>query len=141
MAQVFTGMGIVRGEAQGEVLVSPAPVAFALVEPGSGAIGEHGHPLRGVSIAGKVLVFPRACGSSSGSYMLLRLAETGTAPIALVSAEPDALTAAGAVLGGIPFVCALDCDALSTFRMGDSVIVDGARGTVRLLGVEAAPCA
>jgi predicted aconitase with swiveling domain len=129
----FGGIGIVAGVARGRVLMSHAPIAFSLIDPLTGIIEEHGHRLNGVSVAGRVLVFPKGCGSSSGSYVLLHLADSRAGPAALVSIQADAVTAAGAVLGRIPLVHRLNCDPLAEFHDDDLVEVDGSSGVVKLL--------
>ena len=72
-------------------------------------------------------------GSTAGSFSLLQLAQRGLAPAAIVNAQADAVITAGCVLAEIPLVHRLDTD-LGTFSSGDMLRVDGAAGTVDILG-------
>jgi predicted aconitase with swiveling domain len=66
--------------------------------------GEAGHPLHGKCVKGRVLVFPRAKGSTVGSYILYALRKTGKAPAAMILSECDTIVAVGAIIGSIPTV-------------------------------------
>jgi predicted aconitase with swiveling domain len=117
------GRAIYRGKAQGLALVSGAPIGFlGGVDPDTGTVVEHGHPLQGQSIAGKVLVFPTGKGSTVGSYTLYRLARQGLAPAAMVNAHSEAIVAVGAIIAGIPTV---DSVGIAEITTGETVTVDG----------------
>ncbi len=119
--------GIVRGEA----LVSTQAISFyGGVDPESGVVVERGHELEGWSIAGKVLVFPTGKGSTVGSYTLYRLKAEEKAPLAIVNAECETITAVGCIIAEIPCVDRVDLTALQT---GQLVAVDGEAGEVRIL--------
>ena len=65
--RMIRARGVVRGTAEGKALVSPAPISFlGDVDMETGEIVAAGHPLRGRSVAGRVLVYPEAKGSSGG---------------------------------------------------------------------------
>src|SRR5688500_19514595 len=81
---VLRGRKVVGGRAAGEALVTHQTISgWGGVNAMKGEVIESRHELRGVSFAGKVLVFPGAKGSSGWSavFHLTRLA--GTAPLAL----------------------------------------------------------
>jgi hypothetical protein len=119
----LSGRVIYRGKASGEALVSPAPIGFlGGVDPQTGVVVEQGHPLNGLSVGGKVLVFPTGKGSTVGSYTLYRLARTGLAPAAIINARSEAIVAVGAIIAEIPM---LDLVDISLFQTGDPVEVDG----------------
>ncbi len=65
---------------------------------------EHGHPLEGKSMAGKVMVFPYGKGSTVGSYVLYALSMNGHAPAAIINLEAEPIIAVGAIIGDIPMV-------------------------------------
>ena len=115
---------IVRsGHAEGVALVSPEPIGFlGGVDPDTGAVVEHGHPLEGACAAGRVLVFPTGKGSTVGSYTLYRLARNGLAPAAIVNAQADPVVAVGAIIAEIPMVDQVD---IRHIRTGDTVQVHG----------------
>jgi len=119
----LTGRVVRAGKAQGEALVSPDPIGFlGGVDPTTGVILDQNHPLRGQSIADKILVFPHGKGSTVGSYTILRLARNGVAPRAMINAISEAITAVGAIIADIPMVDLIDIDQIHT---GDWVEVDG----------------
>lgn len=119
------GRVIRAGQAEGEALVSLAPIGFlGGVDPDTGIVLEPGHPLQGQSIAGKILVFPHGKGSTVGSYTILRLAKAGAAPLAMINSSSEAITAVGAIIAGIPMVDQIDIGQIHT---GDRVRVEGER--------------
>ena len=117
------GRVIQPGQAEGEALVSSAPVGFlGGVDPDTGIVIEAGHPLVGQCVAGKVLVFPTGKGSTVGSYTLYRLATRGLAPCALINARSEAIVAVGAIMAEIPMLDQVD---ISLFHSGDYVRING----------------
>lgn len=119
---------IKAGHAEGEALVSPAPIGFlGGVDPDTGIVLEPGHPLQGQSVRGKVLVFPTGKGSTVGSYTVLRLARNDAGPVAIINAESEAIVAVGAIISDIPMVDRVDIGAIET---GDWVVVDDGRVTI-----------
>jgi len=130
---VLRGRGVVPGVAEGEALVTSQTISgWGGVHAMSGTVIESRHELKGVSFAGKVLVFPGAKGSSgwSGTFHMTRLA--GTAPVALVFTTMTTKVALGAVVMRVPSVTELDGDPIALIRTGDRVRVDGDRGTVEI---------
>jgi len=116
---------IKSGTAEGLALVSTQPIGFlGGVDPETGLVVEPGHPLQGLSVAGRVLVFPTGKGSTVGSYVLYRMARAGTAPAAIVNAESEAIVAVGAIIAGIPMVDKVDITKIHT---GDRIRLDGDR--------------
>ena len=62
---------IFEGVGAGRVLKSSVPLGlFGHLDPKTGVYREAGHPLDGKCVKGRVLVFPRAKGSTVGSYIL-----------------------------------------------------------------------
>lgn len=100
---------------------------FGGVDPDSGVIVERGHPLEGISVAGKVLVFPTGKGSTVGSYTLYRMKKNGCAPAAIVNSICETITAVGCLISEIPCV---DQFLINQFITGQVLEVDGAQGTV-----------
>ena len=97
------------------------------VDPDTGQILDPNHPLQGLSIAGKILVFPHGKGSTVGSYTILRLKKAGVAPLALINANSEAITAVGAIIADIPMVDQID---ISQIQTGDWVSVEDERVVV-----------
>ncbi len=122
------GRTIKGGRGEGVALVSPEPVGFlGGVDPDTGLVIEPGHPLYGMSVVGRVLVFPTGKGSTVGSYTLYRLARNGLAPAAIVNAQSEAIVAVGAIIADIPMVDQIDVTQIST---GQHVVVDNGVVTV-----------
>jgi predicted aconitase with swiveling domain len=116
------GRIIYRGKAEGEALVTSMPISFyGGVDPNTGVVIEKGHELQGVSIKGKVLVFPQGKGSTVGSYTLYRLKKNGAAPAAMINRETETIVAVGAIISEIPFVDKID---VSKIKKGDKVSVE-----------------
>ena len=129
----FKGDGLAGGAAEGAALVTSEDIAFNLgIDETTGVVIEDGHPLAGLSVAGKVLVFRTGKGSTGGSFSLLQLAHRGVAPAAIVNAQADGVVTAGCVLADIPLVHRLDA-RLSTFADGMTLRVDGGAGTVEIV--------
>ena len=84
-------------------------------------------------MAGKILIFPAAKGSSgwSGVFHLARLEDSG--PKAMVFNVMNTKIALAVVVSHVPCVTALDRDPTSVIATGDLVRVDGDRGIVEIL--------
>jgi hypothetical protein len=116
------GRIIYKGKAQGEALVTSMPISFyGGVDPNTGVVMEKGHELNGISIKGKVLVFPQGKGSTVGSYTLYRLKKNGVAPAAMINKETETIVAVGAIISEIPFVDKIDVTKIKT---GDKITVE-----------------
>jgi hypothetical protein len=125
----LVGRVIKSGRCEGEALVSPEPLSlFGGVDAATGVVVEPGHPLQGQCVAGRVLVFPTAKGSTVGSYILYRLKKAGLAPAGIVNAESEAIVAVGAIISDIPMVDHVD---LAHIHTGDWVTIAGAEVSVR----------
>jgi uncharacterized protein len=130
----ISGRGISRGKGTGSLLVSPVPISFLSgVDPDTGVIVEKGHPLKGTSIAGRVLAFPYGKGSTVGSYVLYALSRNGHAPAAIINTEAEAIIATGAIIGEIPMI---DRISVPLTRLKDAVpvTVDGDLGEMEYEG-------
>jgi hypothetical protein len=128
--RTLTGRTIYPGQVTGEALVSRMGISFyGGVDPETGIVTESGHDLQGQSIAGKVLVFPTGKGSTVGSYVLYRLAKNGHAPLAIVNAECETITAVGCIIAEIPCIDQIDLSEIPPAR---PLTLDAAEGTLTL---------
>ena len=124
------GRKIYQGRVQGEVLVTSMGISFfGGVDPETGVVVEKGHELEGQSVSGKILVFPTGKGSTVGSYTLYRLKREGLAPLAIVNAECETITAVGCIISEIPCV---DRVPIEQLKSGATVLVDGEQGWVEV---------
>ncbi len=123
------GRIIYKGKAEGEALTTKQPISFyGGVDPNTGVVIEKGHELQGISVKGKILVFPQGKGSTVGSYTLYRLKKNGAAPAGMVNKECETIVAVGAIISEIPCVDKVDIFKIKT---GDRVRIEG--DTVSLL--------
>ncbi|WP_048151657.1 DUF126 domain-containing protein [Thermococcus cleftensis] len=124
------GRKIVGGKAEGELIVSQKPLSFlGGVDPETGIVTDAESDIRGQSIAGKILAFPRGKGSTVGSYVIYALKKNGKAPKAIIVGEAETIVATGAIIAGIPMVDGID---VSKLRSGDRVRVDADSGEVEV---------
>lgn len=119
---------------EGEVYVSTRAFSprYDLDREG-GTFSRPGHPLEGLSIAGKVLVFPAAMGGVAGGWAFLSLKERSFAPAALLFGRTNPVMVQGAVLAGIALIDQIEPDPLVTLQRGDWVRVDPGRCRVSVL--------
>lgn len=90
---------LVAGEAAGDALVLDEPLSmWGGLDPKTGEIIDRRHPQSGSVVTGRVLVMPVGRGSSSASSVLAEAIRLGTAPAAIVLAEPDGIIAVGAIV-------------------------------------------
>ena len=123
------GRIIYKGKAEGEALTTTQPISFyGGVDPNTGVVIEKGHQLQGVSVKGKILVFPQGKGSTVGSYTLYRLKKNGVAPAGMVNRECETIVAVGAIISEIPCVDKVDITKIKT---GNKVRLEN--GTVTIL--------
>jgi predicted aconitase with swiveling domain len=116
------GRSIYPGVAQGEALVTSQAISFfGGIDPETGCVVERGHTLEGQYIGGKVLVFPTGKGSTVGSYTLYRLKHNGHAPLAILNAECETITAVGCIIAEI--IC-VDQLPIQNIPMGSRVLID-----------------
>jgi len=117
------GRSICRGTACGEAIVTEQAISFfGGIDPETGVVVERGHELEGQCIAGKVLVFPTGKGSTVGSYTIYRLKHNGHAPLAILNAECETITAVGCIIAEIP---CLDHLPINKIHTGSMIRVDG----------------
>lgn len=124
----LAGRTIFPGAASGEALVSRMAISFyGGVDPDTSVVTEAGHDLEGQRIAGKVLIFPTGKGSTVGSYILYRLQKNNQAPLAIINAECETITAVGCIIAEIPCLDKIDIDRLES---GQQLVVDSELGWV-----------
>lgn len=127
------GRGIVPGVAEGEALVTHQHLSgWGGIDSRTGTVVETHHELRGVSFAGKVLLFPGAKGSSGWSNAFHLTRTMGVAPAAMLFTEMTTKIALGAVVTRAPSVTDFDQDPFACIATGDWVRVDGDRGIVEV---------
>jgi len=129
-AGVIAGRPIVAGRAEGEALVTTAPLSFwGGYDFATGRIIDTHHPLAGVCAAGRILAVPFTKGSSTTTAVLLEAVRAGTAPAAIVTTGVDSFFALASIAADVmysrPFaVVALDPEAFARLETGMRVAVE-----------------
>jgi len=124
------GRKISGGKARGIALVSRKSLSFlGGVDPETGVIKDTESDIKGESIRGKILVFPRGKGSTVGSYVIYQLKKNGVAPAAIVVEEAETIVATGAIIAGIPMMDKVDIGKIKT---GQFVEVDADKGEINV---------
>ncbi len=120
--------------AEGEALVSND--AFSVrydVDGNTGTITRPTHDLRGMNIAGKILIFRASKGGVATAWALLELKRRGIAPRALICDVTNPVFVQGAVLAAIPIMDGFRTSPRRSLRSGDRVRVDPKARTLRSL--------
>ena len=127
---------IIGGRAEGEALVTGQSLTFwGGIDPASGVIIEAQHELCGRAVTGKVLVFPRGSGSSSGCGVVMEMLRRRNNPAALINIETEAVLALGPIIAqelyGRSFpIVTVKAAHFRQLRTGDRVVVDADAGEV-----------
>lgn len=134
MNETFSCREISRGIVEGEVLLSQDQILFYHADPATGVITERGHCLEGLSVKGKILVFPGGKGSSvvqmDGMY---KLEQHGTAPLGLIVREPDTVLVSSAIIMELPMVDRVEESFYDTIQNGDRIRIDTEHQVIQLL--------
>lgn len=129
---IIKGRKVVGGYTEGEAIVSKGPtMGLSNFNPQLGIITERDHPLKGISLKGKVFIFPTPRGSG-GWINIGRSSTFGTNPIAMVYFKGNALTVCGALILDRPTVGDCDQDPSKLIDTGDWVTVDADNGIVEV---------
>ena len=137
------GRALVAGEVAGPALVLAAPLGlWGGMDPRTGRVCDHHHPQLGATLTGQILVMPSGRGSSSSSSVLAESIRLGTAPLAILLADPDEILVLGALVaeylyGRVCPIVVLPADHPATIATGDHLEVH--RDRVTLVQPRAAP--
>ncbi|MFC1798280.1 aconitase X swivel domain-containing protein [Thermodesulfobacteriota bacterium] len=130
---ILKGHKIWGGCTEGEALVSKSAFGFYPgLDPKTGIVTEKGHELEGQKLTGRILVYPRGKGSTTGAYILYAAAREGTGPKAIINVEADGVVAVGAVISNIPLIDKLDQNPIEVISNGDKVSIDADNGIVKI---------
>jgi len=130
---ILKGHKAAKGKAEGEALVSDKPFCFLFqVDTKTGVVIQKGNDWEGVSLAGKILVFPIGKGSTASSYVLYEMVRRGTQPKGIINLKADPVIVVGALLSNIPMVDKLDGDPVELIKTGDWVEIDADNGIVKV---------
>jgi predicted aconitase with swiveling domain len=120
--------------AEAEALVCSKPFSPRYdIDREAGTFSRPGHPLEGVSFAGKILFFPGVQGGVMGGWVFLELCSRGRGPAALVFGRTNPVMVQGAIMAGLPILDGIDPAALDSIQNGDVVRVDPANLRVEIV--------
>ncbi|MCD6484988.1 MAG: DUF126 domain-containing protein [Candidatus Odinarchaeota archaeon] len=109
------GKVVYPGHVKGEALVTDEPIGFyGGVDAKTGVVTQKGHPLEGVSVKDKILVFPLGVGSTVGSYIIFRLKKNRVGPKGIIVREAEPIIAVGAIISEVPMVYNIDINKINT---------------------------
>lgn len=140
--RAFEGRALSAGRASGAAFVLTAPLSFwGGLDPATGRIIDQRHPQRGELVTGRVLVLPGGRGSSSSSSVLAEAIRAGTAPVAIILAEPDLIIALGALVAAelygqqVP-IAVISAASYATIVHDDAITVDAGDewATIKVVG-------
>lgn len=120
-----------NGSACGPKIVLSEPLSFwGGYDAAGGSIVEKTHPTFGRSLAGTIMVMPRAKGSSSSSSVLAEAIRNGTGPAGIVLRERDLIIAIGVIVAGelyglsVPLVVVKDRDFDTVSDRGATIRIE-----------------
>ena len=103
---------LVSGEAAGAPFRLDEPLSFwGGFDCASGRVIDRFHPQHGDCLSGSILFVARGRGSSSGASVLAEAIRIGTAPVAIVLQEDDAIITTGALVAQMLY--GIDCPVIS----------------------------
>lgn len=121
---------IVRGKAQGSLLVAKNPINFlGGIDKKTGLVHDKKHDLFGKSIGNKILAFPFGVGSSVGAYTIYSLKYNNCAPLAIICLKADLTTASGCAISNIPLVV-VDKHDYDLLQEKNQVTLDAIEGKI-----------
>ena len=99
MGQQNSNRTVIAGDAEGPVLFSDMGLSFwGGVDPLTGVVIDHHHPLFGQCISGTLLAIPSGRGSCTGSCVMLELILNGVAPKALILEQREEILPLGVII-------------------------------------------
>ena len=117
----------------GKALVTDVPITYlGYVNRDTGVIEEPGHPLDGIQIADKVLIYPKGSGSTVAPFVLMGLIYTGMGPLAIINRDVCPLTLPAASLLGTPYAHSFENDPIQEINTGDEVRMELINGKVSM---------
>ena len=124
---------------EGEALVTDVPITFlGFVNRITGVIEEEGHPINGLSMKNKILIFPKGSGSTVAPYVLLGLFYNGNGPKAIINTDLDQQTIPACSILNVPYAHSFEENPCLAVNTGDKIKLELKNGHVRLKIVERA---
>ena len=122
---------------EGEALVTDVPITFlGFVNRITGVIEEEGHPINGLSMKNKILIFPKGSGSTVAPYVLLGLFYNGNGPIAIINTDLDQQTIPACSLLAVPYAHSFEKNPCIEINSKDKINIKLNNGDVSLKVIE-----
>jgi predicted aconitase with swiveling domain len=96
--KAFEAVALVPGHARAASIALPPLSFWGGYDAARGVIVDATHAGHGASLAARILVVPRARGSSSSSSVLAEAVRNGTGPVGIVLTERDLILSIGAIV-------------------------------------------
>ncbi|MFL2941757.1 MAG: aconitase X [Candidatus Poseidoniales archaeon] len=126
-------------EIEGEALVTDVPITFlGFVNRITGVIEEEGHPINGMSMKNKILIFPKGSGSTVAPYVLLGLFYNGNGPKAIINTDLDQQTIPACSILNVPYAHSFEENPCLTVNTSDKIKLELKNGRVELKIIERA---
>ena len=107
---------------EGEALVTDVPITFlGFVNRITGVIEEEGHPINGLSMKNKILIFPKGSGSTVAPYILLGLFYNGNGPKAISNTDLDQQTIPACSILNVPYAHSFEENPCLAVNTGDKI--------------------
>ena len=128
-----------KWDIEGEALVTDVPITFlGFVNRITGVIEEEGHPINGLSMKNKILIFPKGSGSTVAPYVLLGLFYNGNGPKAIINTDLDQQTIPACSILNVPYAHSFEENPCLAVNTGDKIKLKLKNGHVRLEIIERA---
>ncbi len=137
---MFDADALVPGEAVGSVFLLDEPLSFwGGLDPATGNIIDERHPQLGQNVSGNILAMAYGRGSSSSTGTLAEAIRLGTAPAAIIMAEPDMIVTLGAMVAHELYgtncpVIVVGPDVFAHLRNGVEIEILDEGAHVRIMG-------
>jgi predicted aconitase with swiveling domain len=119
-------------------LVSPVPFSARYdLDRDTGHFTRIGHPLRGESVAGRILICPAVQGGVAGGWTFLKLRGLGLGLTGMVFGGVNPVMVQGAQAAGIPIAAGVDTSIFEELASGTWIRLDPA--TLRIDVLDPAP--
>lgn len=128
------GRVINPGKAEGSAVVFDTPFSFiGDIDPNTGELTMQGHPLAGMSLAGKILVFPTGKGGTIAPFIIYEAQKNGKAPSAILCDQVEPITAECAMTINIPMMDSFPAELKKLIKTNDILKVDAEKGKIEII--------
>jgi predicted aconitase with swiveling domain len=132
--QAYTAQQATGDTTVARALVSRAPFSARYdLDRRTGVISRLGHPLRGESVAGRILISRTVQGGVAAGWALLAMAGRGIGLAGLIFGDTNPVMVQGAVAAGIPVMAGIEAEFFAAVRTGDRLRLDPASRVVVVL--------